>query len=400
MFNLKPGISRFFYFDLGLYNADETQTGMKSLLLLLILYGMNPIKPVIGISCGDLNGIGIEIIIKTFSDTRILEHCTPVIFASNKAINFYRKSMPEINFNYQNTKDFNRISPKQINLFNCWEEEVAITPGQLTDTGGKYAVLSLQTAVAALKQKHIDGLVTAPIHKKNIQTPEFSFTGHTPYLKSIFGVNDVVMMLFAGDFRVALVTEHLPVADIARHISKEKILSKLNIIHNSLQKDFGIDKPRIAVLGLNPHAGDEGLIGNEEESIIKPAIKEAKNNNMLVVGPYSADAFFARRSYERFDVVLAMYHDQGLIPFKALASGEGVNYTAGLPVIRTSPDHGVAFDIAGKDKADHSSFLTSVFECINIINRRNGYIESHQNPLRKMTPAILANAKDEIIEEA
>ncbi|MBL0305975.1 MAG: 4-hydroxythreonine-4-phosphate dehydrogenase PdxA [Chitinophagaceae bacterium] len=360
---------------------------------------MSQHKPVIGISCGDLNGIGIELIIKTLSDNRILEHCTPVIFASGKAINFYRKSIPETNFNFQNIKDFSRINSKQVNLFNCWEEEVQITPGQLTDIGGKYAVLSLQTAVAALKQKQIDGLVTAPIHKKNIQTAEFNFTGHTPYLKNIFGVNDVVMMLCAGDFRVALVTEHVPVSEIAKHITKENIISKLKIINQSLQKDFGIDKPRIAVLGLNPHAGDEGLIGNEEEMIIKPAIKEAKNNNLLVIGPYSADAFFARRSFEKFDAVLAMYHDQGLIPFKTLATGEGVNYTAGLPSIRTSPDHGVAFDIAGKDKADTSSFLTALFECIDIFNRRNGYEESRKNPLRKMTPAILANAKDEIIEE-
>jgi 4-hydroxythreonine-4-phosphate dehydrogenase len=360
---------------------------------------MSQHKPIIGISCGDLNGIGIEVIIKTFADSRILDHCTPVIFASNKAMNFYRKSVPEMNINYSSLKDFTRINPKQVNLFTCWEEEVQITPGQLTDTGGKYAVLSLQSAVAALKQKQIDGLVTAPIHKKNIQSAEFSFTGHTPYLKDAFGVNDVVMMLCAGDFRVALVTEHVPVGEVAKHITKEKIASKLAIIHRSLQKDFGIDKPRIAVLGLNPHAGDEGLIGNEEETIIKPAIKEAKNNNMLVVGPYSADAFFARRQFEKFDAVLAMYHDQGLIPFKALASGDGVNFTAGLPAVRTSPDHGVAFDIAGKDKADNSSFMTAVFECIDIINRRNGYEDNRKNPLRKMTSSIMANARDEIIEE-
>jgi 4-hydroxythreonine-4-phosphate dehydrogenase len=360
---------------------------------------MNTNKPVIGISCGDINGIGIELIIKTFSDNRILEHCTPVIFASNKVINFYRKTLPELNLSFSSIKDFSRINHKQVNLFSCWEEDIQVTPGQLTDEGGKYAVLSLQTAVAALKQKQIDGLVTAPIHKKNIQSADFNFTGHTPYLKQMFGVNDVVMMLCAGDFRVALVTEHVPVGDVAKHITKEKILSKLHLINQSLQKDFGIEKPKIAVLGLNPHAGDEGLIGNEEETIIKPAIKEAKNNNMLVVGPYSADAFFARRSFERFDAVLAMYHDQGLIPFKTLASGDGVNFTAGLPAVRTSPDHGVAFDIAGKDKADNSSFLTAIFECIDIFNRRNGFLESRRNPLRKMTPSILANAKDEIIEE-
>jgi len=360
---------------------------------------MSQIKPVIGISCGDLNGIGIELIIKAFSDARVVEQCTPVIFASNKVINFYRKSIPEINFNYQSIKEYNRVNPKQVNLFNCWEEEVAINPGQLTNIGGKYAILSLQTSVAALKQKHIDGLVTAPIHKKNIQSPEFGFTGHTPFLKNIFGVNDVAMMLCAGNFRVALLTEHVPLNEVTKYVTKEAILSKLQIIHQSLQKDFGIDKPRIAVLGLNPHAGDEGLIGNEEEAIIKPAIKEAKNNNMLVIGPYSADAFFARHNFDRFDAVLAMYHDQGLIPFKALATGEGVNFTAGLPIVRTSPDHGVAFDIAGKDKADVSSFLTALFECIDIINRRNEYEENRKNPLRKMTPVILANAEDEQIDE-
>jgi 4-hydroxythreonine-4-phosphate dehydrogenase len=356
-------------------------------------------KPVIGISCGDLNGIGIELIIKTFSDARILELCTPVVFASNKAINFYRKSVPESTLNYQNTKEFNRLSPKQVNLFNCWEEEIAINPGQLTDIGGKYAVLSLQSAVAALKQKQIDGLVTAPVHKKNIQSADFNFSGHTPFLKNYFGVNDVVMMLCAGNFRVALVTEHIPVSDIAKNITKEAIVSKLTIINSSLQKDFGIDKPRIAVLGLNPHAGDEGLVGNEEETIIKPAIREAKNNNILAVGPYSADAFFARRHHDKFDVVLAMYHDQGLIPFKALAIGEGVNYTAGLPAVRTSPDHGVAFDIAGKNKADTSSFITAIYECIDIVRRRAGYEDNRKNPVRKITAEAFARMEDENINE-
>lgn len=360
---------------------------------------MNTPKPIIGISCGDLNGIGIELIIKSFSDARLLDHCTPVIFASNKAINFYRKSLPDFNFNYASTKELNRINPKQINLFNCWEEDVDITPGQLTEAGGRYAAISLQSAVAALKQGQIDGLLTAPFHKKNIQSADFTYTGHTPYLQQVFGAKDVVMLLCAGDFRVGLVTEHVPVGDVAAKLTKERIVSKLILLHQSLQKDFGIDKPRIAVLGLNPHAGDEGLIGKEEETLIRPAIKEAKNNNILAVGPYSADAFFARRSFEQFDAVLAMYHDQGLIPFKTLASGEGVNYTVGLPVVRTSPDHGVAFDIAGKNKADQSSFLMALFECIDIINRRKGYAENRKNPLRKTSRAMLANAKDEAIEE-
>jgi len=275
---------------------------------------------------------------------------------------------------------------------------VSITPGQLTETGGTYAIKSLRAAAEALKQNHIHGLITAPIHKKNIQSAQFDFTGHTPFLKSFFNVSDVVMMLCAGNFRVGLVTEHLPVKEVAQQITREAILSKLNILHQSLMKDFGIEKPKIAVLGLNPHAGDEGLIGKEEEEIIKPAIKEAKHS-MIVTGPYSADAFFARRYHERFDAVLAMYHDQGLIPFKALAVGEGVNFTAGLPAVRTSPDHGTAFDIAGKNKADASSFLAAFFECIDIIRRRNDYDENRKNPLRKMTSEVLANAEDEKIEE-
>ena len=355
-------------------------------------------KPNIGITCGDLNGIGIELIIKAFSDLRVMELCTPVIFASNKIINFYRKSIPEVNFNYQSTKELNRLSNKQINVFNCWEEEVTITPGQLNDTGGSYAIKSLQAAVEALKQNQIQGLVTAPIHKKNIQSAGFNFTGHTPFLKSFFSATDVAMMLCSGNFRVALVTEHIPVKEVAQYITRETILSKLNIIHQSLVKDFNIEKPKIAVLGLNPHAGDEGLIGREEEDIIKPAIKEAKHS-MIVTGPYSADAFFARGYHQRFDAVLTMYHDQGLIPFKTLAVGEGVNFTAGLPVVRTSPDHGTAFDIAGKNRADASSFLAATFECIDIIRRRDEYDDARKNPLRKMTAEVLANAEDERIEE-
>lgn len=357
------------------------------------------VRPTIGISCGDINGIGPEIIIKTFSDNRILEMCTPVIFASHKVINFYRKAISESIFNYQTIKDLTRPNARQVNIFNCWEEDVVITPGQLNETGGKYAVRSLLAAATALKQKEINGLVTAPLHKKNIQSAGFNHTGHTPFLRELFGVKDVAMILFANNFRVALLTEHIPVSEVAAHISKEAILSKLNIINESLKKDFGIDKPRIAVLGLNPHAGDEGLIGKEEETIIRPAIKEAKQNNMLVIGPYSADAFFARHYHNRFDAVLAMYHDQGLVPFKALASGEGVNFTAGLPAVRTSPDHGTAFDIAGKGTADESSFRSALFECMDIIQRRTAFEEGRKNPLRKRTAEVLANAEDEKIEE-
>lgn len=356
-------------------------------------------KPVIGFTCGDINGIGIELIIKTLSDNRILEMCVPVVFANNKCINFYRKSLPEINFVYQAIKDFSKLNAKQVNVFNCWEDEVNITPGSLNEAGGKYALLSLQTAVQNLKDGNINALVTAPIHKKNIQSENFNYSGHTPYLQAMFNTN-VVMLLAASNLRVALVTEHVPVNEIAKYITRENILSKLKILQTSLQKDFGIDKPKIALLGLNPHAGDEGLIGTEEETIIKPAIKEAKQNNMLVFGPYSADAFFAHGTYEKFDAVLAMYHDQGLIPFKSLAIGEGVNFTAGLPVVRTSPDHGTAFDIAGKGIANASSFTAATFECIDILRRKNSYEESHRNPLKKLSNMVVANAQDEAITES
>lgn len=356
-------------------------------------------KPVIGFSCGDLNGIGIEIIIKTLSDNRLTELCTPVVFASNKSINFYKKSVSDGNFNYQAVRDFQRLSPKTVNVFSCWEDEVSITPGQLTDVGGSYAIISLTEAVKALKEKQIDALVTAPIHKKNVQSEAFPYTGHTPYLKAAFEANDVVMFMVADNIKVALVTEHISVAEVAQHITREAIVSKLKLMNQSLKKDFGIDKPKIAVLGLNPHAGDEGLIGKEEEEIIKPAIKEAKQSDVFCFGPYSSDAFFARGQHEKFDGVLAMYHDQGLIPFKSLAIGEGVNYTAGLEGIRTSPDHGTAFDIAGKGKADESSIRAALFMAIDIFRSRNGYADARKNPMRKMSAAMLARAVDEKIEE-
>ncbi|MFN5986729.1 MAG: 4-hydroxythreonine-4-phosphate dehydrogenase PdxA [Chitinophagaceae bacterium] len=356
-------------------------------------------KPVIGFTCGDLNGIGLELIIKSLSDSRMLDFMIPVVFANNKSINFYRKGLPEFNLNFAVLNDLSKINSKQVNVLNCWEEEVEITPGELTATGGKYALISLEKAVEALKQKTIDGIVTAPIHKKNIQSEAFNFSGHTPYLQHAFGNTENLMLLVADNIRMALVTEHVTIGDIAKHITKDKIKQKLAILHSSLQKDFGVDKPRIAVLALNPHAGDEGLIGKEEIEIIKPAIKESKQN-ILVFGPYSADAFFARGAHEKFDGVLAMYHDQGLIPFKSLAFGEGVNFTAGLPIVRTSPDHGTAFDIAGKNKADASSFTASIFECVRIIHARQGYHDMRLNPLKKMSARMFAGAVDERLDEA
>jgi len=324
-----------------------------------------------------------------------LDFFTPVVFASNKVINFYRKMLPEINFNFSSIKDLNKINPKQVNIYNCWEEEILITPGELNETGGKYAIKSLKAATQALKDRLINGIVTLPIHKKNVHSSEFPYTGHTPFFKDFFEQKDVVMLLAAGDFRVGLVTEHVALKDIAPLITKENILSKINILHTSLKRDFNIDKPKIAVLALNPHAGDEGLIGSEEIEIIRPAVVEAKHHNMIVMGPYSADAFFARGYQNRFDAVLAMYHDQGLIPLKSLAFGEGINYTAGLPFVRTSPDHGTALDIAGKDKADPASFTAAIFGALDIIKNQHFYDDNRKNPLKRMSDKVVSSSPDE-----
>ena len=340
-------------------------------------------RPIIGITTGDINGIGPELIIKTLSDSRILDLCTPVVFASNKVINYYRRIITEVPFNFSSTKDLTKLNPKQVNIFNCWEEEVPIQPGALTDTGGKYAIRSLMVAAQCLKDGQLDALVTAPIHKGNTQLPDFPYTGHTPFLKEKFGAKDVLMLLYSEKLRVGLVTEHIPISKVAAAITKELLQSKLAILRESLIKDFGIDKPKIAVLGLNPHAGDDGHIGNEEQTTIKPVIESLQQQGQLVYGPYGADAFFARSSYMHFDAVLAMYHDQGLAPFKTIAGGEGVNYTAGMPVIRTSPDHGTAFDIAGKNVADTTSFSEAIFQCLDLLRNRETYAANTANPLRR-----------------
>lgn len=344
---------------------------------------VNTEKPVIGITTGDLNGIGPELIIKTFSDNRIIDLCTPVIFASNKVINFYKRIIQEHPFNFNSTKELTKLNHKQVNVFNCWEDEVPIQPGTLTEAGGKYAIRSLLVATQCLKDGQLDALITAPIHKNNTQLPDFPYTGHTPFLKEKFGVKDVVMLLYSGDLKVGLVTEHVPLSKVSELLTKELIITKLSILRETLIKDFGIDKPKIAVLGLNPHAGDGGKIGTEEQTIIRPVIEQMQQQGHNIYGPYSADAFFARSSYLQFDAVLAMYHDQGLIPFKTIAHGEGVNYTAGLPVIRTSPDHGTAFDIAGKDMADPSSFREALFQALDLLKQRKNYMLHTSNPIRR-----------------
>ena len=342
---------------------------------------VNNEKPVIGITTGDLNGIGVAI--KVFSDNRMLELCTPVIFASNKVINYYRRVMPDVTFNFSSTKDLTKVNPKQVNIFNCWEEEVPIQPGVLSDVAGKYAIRSLMVATQCLKDGQLDGIVTAPIHKANTNVADFAYTGHTPYIKDKFGAKEVLMILYNSHLRVALATEHIPVSKIAASITKELLVAKLAILKESLIRDFGIDKPKIAVLGLNPHAGDEGQIGNEEQTTIKPVIDQLRQGGNLVFGPFSADAFFAHGSYTEFDAVLAMFHDQGLVGFKTLAQGDGVNFTAGLPVVRTSPDHGTAFDIAGRNLADPSSFREAVYQCIDLLNQRARYQANTANPMRR-----------------
>ena len=340
-------------------------------------------KPVVGITIGDLNGIGPEIVIQTFTDNRLLEICTPVIFASAKVINFFRKNAGEGNFNYQIIKDFSKLASNQVHVFNCWEEEILIHPGTMNETGGKYAARSLDVAVQCLKDGQIEGIVTAPIHKKNIQSIDFHYTGHTPYLQDKFGARDVLMLMVSENLKVGLVTEHVPIQDVAQHITMDAIVSKLQILKDSLVKDFGKEIPKIAVLGLNPHAGDSGLIGDEEQKTIIPAIEKAQKAGIHCFGPYSADGFFAHSQHLKFDAVLAMYHDQGLIPFKSLSTSFGVNFTAGLNVVRTSPDHGTAFDIAGKKIADESSFREAVFMCCDIIRNRLQFEEATRNPLKK-----------------
>lgn len=323
----------------------------------------------------------MEVIIKSLQDNRINDLCTPVIFCNNRVINYYRKTIKGANFNFTIVDHLDKLNQRQTNVYNIWQEQVDITPGELTNDGGKYAIQSLTAAVEALKDGKIDVLVTAPIHKKNVHDDHFPYTGHTPYLQDTFGKDDVVMLMVAGDFRVGLVTEHVPVEEVASKITKEHIVSKLLIINQSLQRDFDIAKPKIAVLALNPHAGDNGLIGDEEERIIRPAIQEARKHDILIEGPFAADGFFARQHHLKFDAVLAMYHDQGLIPFKSLAIEPGVNYTAGLPIVRTSPDHGTAFDIAGKDLADATSFRAAMFKGIDIFRNREDYDEMRANPL-------------------
>ena len=337
----------------------------------------------IGISIGDINGIGLEVILKTLNHDSINEICIPIIYGSSKVVS-YHKNITGINdFHFQPLKSTERIHKEKINVVNCWDDTVNIMLGTATQEGGKYAFLSLEKATSDLKHGILDALVTAPINKKAMQLADFPFPGHTEYLTEQFDETESMMMMVSGDLRIGLITNHLPLKDIAGRISKELVISKLKVMENTLKKDFGIDKPTIAVLGLNPHASDGSIFGDEEEKVIRPAIVELKKKGMLVNGPFPADGFFGSRQFSKYDAIIAMYHDQGLIPFKALSFGDGVNFTAGLSFIRTSPDHGTAYDLAGRNLADPSSFRNAMFLALDISRNRKDYFEMRENALVK-----------------
>jgi 4-hydroxythreonine-4-phosphate dehydrogenase len=337
----------------------------------------------IGISVGDINGVGLEVILKTISPKTFTNLCIPVLYATNKVVSYHQNVTDISDFELQVAPNANSLNPNMVNIINCWEENVAINLGTVSEIGGKYAVISLEKATQDLLDGHIDALVTAPIHKKSMELAGFGHVGHTEYLTEKMETKQSLMLLINDTLRVGLVTNHIPIKEVSGKITKGLILEKINILHETLQMDFGIDKPKIAVLGLNPHAGDGGVIGQEEMEHIIPALDTARNKGIIAIGPYPADGFFGSGNYLNFDAILAMYHDQGLAPFKALSFGTGYNYTAGLPFIRTSPDHGTAFDIAGQNKADESSFRTAMFAAIDILRNRRAYHERYANPLQR-----------------
>jgi 4-hydroxythreonine-4-phosphate dehydrogenase len=336
----------------------------------------------VGISVGDINGVGLEIILKTFNDGRILDMCTPVVFCSNRAASFYRKILNFKNFNIHSIDSAEEVRAKKFNVVNCWQDEFKIEPGKADKIGGKYALLSLQAACEALKNGEVDVLVTAPINKHTIQSEDFDFPGHTEYLQNYFGADESLMFMVSDDLKIGVATGHIPLDQVSSKLNSDLIRKKLDLMAGSLKKDYMINKPKIAVLSVNPHAGDKGLIGDEDDKIVAPTIQKAQEDGALVFGPFSADSFFGNGMYKNFDAVLAMYHDQGLIPFKTISFSNGVNFTAGLPIIRTSPDHGSAHEIAGTNQANENSFRQAVYAAIDLFNNRNEQAELGSNPLK------------------
>jgi len=335
---------------------------------------------IVGISIGDLNGIGSEVILKTFEDSRMLEMCTPVIFANAKILSFVKKSFTST-VQFHGVDKLEQVVPGKVNVFNLWKEGVDINLGTNDEKIGEYAIKSFVAATKALKEGLIDVLVTAPINKYNIQSEDFKFPGHTDYLDQELEGN-ALMMMVQDNLRVGLLTDHVPLSEVSSYLTEELITRKIETIKKSLIQDFSIVRPKIAVLGLNPHAGDGGVIGKEDDLVLKPALKKIFDAGTMVFGPFSADGFFGSGQYEKYDAIVATYHDQGLIPFKTLSFGKGVNYTAGLNKVRTSPDHGTAYDIAGKDMADFNSFKEAVYLAIDIFHSRNQYEEMTQKPLK------------------
>ena len=334
----------------------------------------------IGITICDINGIGMEVIIKTFCDPRMIEICTPIVYGSSKIASYHRKMLEQHDFSFNKIKIIKEASSKKPNLIECWEEDVNMSLGESTKEGGKYALASIVAATNDLEKGLIDAIVTAPINKDNIQSDEFNFPGHTEYFANKFK-GDSIMLMVNENIKIGVATNHIPISSVANKLSADVIFSKLKILNRSLIQDFCIVGPKIAVLGLNPHAGDTGLIGKEEETIIIPAINNAKSVGVNAFGPYAADGFFGSGNYKKFDAILAMYHDQGLIPFKALSFGDGINFTAGLSVIRTSPDHGVAYEIAGKNKASENSFRQAIYAACDIFKNRTLSKNLNKNPL-------------------
>ena len=335
----------------------------------------------VGISIGDVNGIGLEVIIKTLMEAEVYKYCTPIVYGHTKVASFHRKAADIHEFIFQVVNDASQAHHGKPNMINCWEEDVKIELGVANETGGKYALLSLQRATDDLVSGKIDALVTAPINKYNIQSEAFKFPGHTEFIQEKAGGQDALMFMISENFKVGVVTGHIPVKDIASNITVENIVSKLKLMNQSLKNDFWVEKPKIAVLGLNPHAGDNGLLGKEEQEIIIPAIESAAEAGVFAFGPFPADGFFGNQAYAKFDAVLAMYHDQGLIPFKSMSFNSGVNFTAGLPVVRTSPDHGTGYDIAGKNLAVPASFREALFAAIHIVKSRREQAELTANTL-------------------
>ena len=338
----------------------------------------------IGISQGDINGISYEVILKTLLDPRIYEICTPILYGSPKVVAYHRKALNLGSFNLNSIRNPDEANPKRANLINCLDDNIRVELGKSTQQAGEASLLSLKAAVRDLKDKKIDGLVTGPINKHNIQSEEFKFPGHTEYLKEVFGPAEVLMLLVSEIVKVAVVTGHVPLSQVPSLITVDSILANLRILNKSMIVDFAVHKPNIAVLSLNPHAGDEGLIGREEIDIIVPAIEKAKQEGIMAFGPYPADGFFGSSNFRKFDAVLAMYHDQGLAPFKALVFEDGVNYTAGLPIIRTSPAHGTAYEIVGKDLASESSFRKALYLACDIYKNRIEYKRLTANPMKNI----------------